>query len=302
VPQAWCSIFYAVACQLFCQCSERGVLWHPLETRLPSCRQWAFVKLDAIGPAVVIGEWGGKAQPGTPDLTWQRALAEYLAASDVTDTFYWCVNPNSGDTGGLLADDWNTPVDAKLEIINVACPAPSSFLGGTACTPSVEPLQLPWASVLAGAAVPTAALETTHNPVSGSATDEPQEATQEASAPAVAQKAASAEASFDPAGFTTAATVSNSWQDAGVEHWQYDVVITNTTTASVGAKLQVKLDAAEVVKIWNVDLVGDGAYQLPAWLLQSGGLQPGASFNFGCITRNAAPVFCIACSECALPS
>ena len=27
---------------------------------------------------------------------------------------YWSWNPNSGDTGGILADDWSTPVDEKL--------------------------------------------------------------------------------------------------------------------------------------------------------------------------------------------
>jgi endoglucanase len=30
---------------------------------------------------------------------------------------FWCLNPNSGDTGGLLKDDWVTPVDWKLDIL-----------------------------------------------------------------------------------------------------------------------------------------------------------------------------------------
>jgi endoglucanase len=41
--------------------------------------------------------------------------------------FYWALNPNSGDTGGLLEDDWRTPVEAKLALLRRLMP-PSSGL------------------------------------------------------------------------------------------------------------------------------------------------------------------------------
>jgi hypothetical protein len=76
-----------------------------------------------------------------------------------------------------------------------------------------------------------------------------------------------------------------------VDHQQYDVVVKNTSAAAAGAKLRVTVAAAKVVKIWNVDDLGGGAYKLPGWLLDNGGLQPGASFQFGCITSGKPAVF-----------
>ena len=195
-------------------------------------------------------------------MIWQRAIAEYLATKDITDAFYWTLNPNSNDTGGLLAEDWKTPVDAKLQLINVACPAPSSFLGGKPSTPATPPVNLPWTSVLGG----------------GDSKPSPP-----FPVPPIPQP--------DPASITTTASVTNSWKEAGVEHQQYDVVVKNTTKAAAGAKLRVKVAAAKVVKIWNVEDVGGGAYKLPGWLLDNGGLQAGASFTFGCITSTKAPKF-----------
>jgi endoglucanase len=34
----------------------------------------------------------------------------------MTDNFYWCLNPNSSDTGGLLMDDWVTTNEDKLDL------------------------------------------------------------------------------------------------------------------------------------------------------------------------------------------
>jgi hypothetical protein len=37
----------------------------------------------------------------------------------------WCLNPNSGDTGGILADDWKSLQIEKLQILHELQPAPS---------------------------------------------------------------------------------------------------------------------------------------------------------------------------------
>ncbi|KAG9407785.1 hypothetical protein AC1031_021025 [Aphanomyces cochlioides] len=66
------------------------------------------------GP-VVIGEWGGKFHSSS-DIQWQKKFASYLSQNSI-GFFYWSVNPNSGDTEGLLENDWNTPRSDKLAVL-----------------------------------------------------------------------------------------------------------------------------------------------------------------------------------------
>jgi endoglucanase len=62
--------------------------------------------------AVVTGEFGGFYTGD--DRIWQDAFVEYLSGKDAPGFFYWCLNPNSGDTGGLLQDDWRNVNMDKL--------------------------------------------------------------------------------------------------------------------------------------------------------------------------------------------
>lgn len=64
---------------------------------------------------LVVGEWGGKYHEDR-DRAWQQAFAAYLQATQ-TGCIYWCVNPNSGDTEGLLAEDWLSPRQDKLAML-----------------------------------------------------------------------------------------------------------------------------------------------------------------------------------------
>ncbi|CAK4663114.1 unnamed protein product [Aphanomyces euteiches] len=66
------------------------------------------------GP-LVIGEWGGKFHSSS-DIQWQKKFASYLNQNSI-GFFYWSVNPNSGDTEGLLENDWNTPRSDKLAVL-----------------------------------------------------------------------------------------------------------------------------------------------------------------------------------------
>jgi hypothetical protein len=103
-------------------------------------RHFGFVKTKGLGPAVCPGEWGGFCKDGSPDLVWQEAVAAWFRENDITDSFYWCLNPNSGDTGGVLGDDWVTPNDKKLSIIAAAHPNPTQWPKDpvTPVTPSPE--------------------------------------------------------------------------------------------------------------------------------------------------------------------
>lgn len=72
--------------------------------------------------ATCVGEWGG--QMSGNDLTWMNAFASYLQSHDIPDTFFWCLNSDSGDTGGLL-DGWNTPDQPRLNLCKQAQPNPT---------------------------------------------------------------------------------------------------------------------------------------------------------------------------------
>jgi endoglucanase len=48
---------------------------------------------------------------------WQRSLVTYLKENHVSYA-YWAWNPNSGDTGGILEDDWQTVNRLKMDILS----------------------------------------------------------------------------------------------------------------------------------------------------------------------------------------
>lgn len=65
--------------------------------------------------ALAIGEWGGKYYD--KDKVWQDAFSSYLAQKGICNSFYWSWNPNSGDTGGILNDDWSTARQDKIDML-----------------------------------------------------------------------------------------------------------------------------------------------------------------------------------------
>ena len=74
-------------------------------------RNWGYLFNNNVAP-VWLGEFG-TTLAATTDQTWLRALAQYLRPTQQNgaDSFQWTFwdwNPNSGDTGGILKDDWTT--------------------------------------------------------------------------------------------------------------------------------------------------------------------------------------------------
>ncbi len=59
---------------------------------------WAYVNAEDIAP-LLIGEWGGHMD-GDKNQKWMELLRDYMIAHHINHTF-WCLNTNSGDTGGL---------------------------------------------------------------------------------------------------------------------------------------------------------------------------------------------------------
>ncbi len=60
---------------------------------------WAYINKENIAP-LLIGEWGGHMDKGA-NQKWMELLRDYMIDNHINHTF-WCINPNSGDTGGLL--------------------------------------------------------------------------------------------------------------------------------------------------------------------------------------------------------
>lgn len=85
---------------------------------MPAVWNSHFGDVQAQGYAVVIGETGGKYGSGDPkDKVFQDALFAYLKQRNLYDVFYWSWNPNSGDTGGILNDDWTTVRQDKVNLL-----------------------------------------------------------------------------------------------------------------------------------------------------------------------------------------
>ena len=59
---------------------------------------WAYINAEDIGPEL-IGEWGGHMD-GKDNQKWMTLLRDYMINHHINHTF-WCLNTNSGDTGGL---------------------------------------------------------------------------------------------------------------------------------------------------------------------------------------------------------
>ena len=65
---------------------------------------WFYIYEESIAP-LLIGEWGGFMTE--PNITWMTYMRELIKKYRLNHTF-WCLNANSGDTGGLLLDDFTT--------------------------------------------------------------------------------------------------------------------------------------------------------------------------------------------------
>ncbi|SDS40102.1 endoglucanase [Friedmanniella luteola] len=73
--------------------------------------RWGYLQEQGIAP-VLLGEFGTTLRTAS-DRAWLSTLVAYLDRTGASFA-YWSFNPNSGDTGGLVADDWVTPQSDKL--------------------------------------------------------------------------------------------------------------------------------------------------------------------------------------------
>lgn len=93
---------------------------------------WGYIAKQNIAP-VWLGEFGTLLDD-TSDQQWFSTMTNYLGkgASGINWT-YWSWNPDSGDTGGILEDDWTTVNTAKQAYLT---PIEFSLTGSTTPTPT----------------------------------------------------------------------------------------------------------------------------------------------------------------------
>lgn len=75
---------------------------------------WLYIHDKQIAP-LLVGEWGGFMDAGR-NQAWMGYLRDLLIQKKIHHTF-WCLNPNSGDTGGLIGYDWATWDAAKYNLV-----------------------------------------------------------------------------------------------------------------------------------------------------------------------------------------
>jgi chitinase len=105
---------------------------------------WGYLFRQNIAP-VLLGEFGSRLETNT-DQQWMNTMLKYLSGDfngDGTSDLgpnqrgiswtWWSWNPNSSDTGGILQDDWRTPIQSKVnQLAPIQFPWSQGGTGGTA--------------------------------------------------------------------------------------------------------------------------------------------------------------------------
>ncbi|MBP5775233.1 MAG: glycoside hydrolase family 5 protein [Clostridiales bacterium] len=74
---------------------------------------WLYITDEGIAP-ILVGEWGGFMQGD--NLKWMNYMRQLIDVKKLNHTF-WCFNANSGDTGGLVKDDFKTWDEEKYGLV-----------------------------------------------------------------------------------------------------------------------------------------------------------------------------------------
>lgn len=86
------------------------------ETLLEDCwyDNWFFLQDEGISP-LLMGEWGG-FMDGDKNEAWMIYLRDFMIENRIHHTF-WCFNENSGDTGGLVYDNFGKWDEEKYALV-----------------------------------------------------------------------------------------------------------------------------------------------------------------------------------------
>ncbi len=99
---------------------------------------FGYLAEQNIAP-VLIGEFGSTLQ-NPLDVSWMTKLMSYMNTNGMSFT-YWSWNPDSGDTGGIVGDDWVTVNQQKMAIVGPYLVPPVA--AGASPSPTVSPTGSP---------------------------------------------------------------------------------------------------------------------------------------------------------------
>ncbi len=230
---------------------------------------WLYVHDTNIAP-LLIGEWGGRLGQDERQDRWMTALRDLIVEKRLHQTF-WVLNPNSGDTGGLLLDDWKTWDEQKYALLK---PALWQYGGRFVSLDHQVPL---------GGAGSTTGMSLAARYGGGA---EP------------STSASPSASASGPGPSTRACTASYRQISAWSGGFQGEVTITNTGTAAGRSWTAAWTNPAgtTVTSLWSGVLSTSGAAVTVRNADHNGALAVGASTTFGFVGAGPAPTPAITCA------
>ena len=115
---------------------ELGAYKDPTKLDVVYESQNGFIEKQT-GRAVIIGEWGGHnvvladqpdpSKNGKDDGAVLSAIARWFPENCIADAFWWTINPESTDTGGLYEPGYTKLIGHKLARARSMMPKPSKL-------------------------------------------------------------------------------------------------------------------------------------------------------------------------------
>jgi endoglucanase len=200
---------------------------------------------------ILIGEFGGRnVDDQSKEGIWQRELVGFIKRHRVSFA-YWSWNPNSGDTGGLLQDNWQAIDAPKQTLLSQLLPAP------TIAPVIAAPLPRPTIVALQPSPVPTPKPSLVAAP-KPSATPKPSASPKPVSVPPQDARSQPAPTQSPKPKVTPASKASNQLQSKLIKQsdWQagfcVGLQVTNQGATPIkGWSLRFQMNEAEIEQSWN---------------------------------------------------
>ncbi|GAA1865422.1 cellulase family glycosylhydrolase [Myceligenerans crystallogenes] len=229
---------------------------------------WLYLHKEGTSP-LLIGEWGG-FMDGGPNEKWMQAMADLIVDRGLSHTF-WCLNPNSGDTGGLLLNDWASWDEEKYALLK-----PTLWQSGGKFVSADHQVPL-------GGAGSTTGISVTE--LNGGTVPSPSATPSSSPTPSVTPTASP---SVSPTGGTGACTaayrVVNSWSGG----FQAEVTVTAAAARSGWTTTFTLPSGVTIGSLWNGTMSGTSPVTVKnlAW---NGNIGPAASVTYGFQASGSAP-------------
>lgn len=221
-------------------------------SNMPAIWDAQFGFAASLNYGLVIGEFGGKyGQGNAKDKTWQDKLVDYMIERRITNYFYWSWNPNSGDTGGILQDDWRTLRADKVALLKRLMTASASASSSASSSSAASSASSSKSS--SSAASSSAASSASSSTVSSSSS----RASSSASSASVASSSSSSRASSSSSSVAASASSSSAASSAATSGVSASYTINNDWGAGYCAVVRLVNNGSSAVT-WSASLAVQG--------------------------------------------